>query len=100
MVGSLANNHTDGDEVSREPGFIEVDPRLKNKGGSTPLHLAVQNTGRGGSGSSQSRNLQKEIILLLQHGAQLEDRGARRKTVRQSIANSWILELLDRYCSP
>lgn len=47
-----------------------ADPGRKNGSGSTPLHLAVQSTGRGGSGSSESREQQREIIaLLLRHGA-------------------------------
>ena len=72
-----------------------ADKNLKNKSGSTPLHLAVQNTGRGGSGSSQAHELQKEIVLLLlQYGARLEDKDARGKTVRQSIASQWILDLI------
>ena len=35
-----------------------ADPRRKNGSGSTPLHLAVQNTGRGGAGSPASRDEQ------------------------------------------
>jgi len=57
--------------------------RLKNANGSTPLHLAVQTTGRGGTGSPESKALQKEIIaLLLGAGANLKDRDAKGKTVR------------------
>ena len=39
-----------------------ADPTLKNKSGSTPFHLAVQNTGRGGSGSDAARAAQRRII--------------------------------------
>jgi hypothetical protein len=47
-----------------------ADARRKNKSGSTPMHLATQNTGRGGSGTPESKAQQKEIIRLLeQHGA-------------------------------
>ena len=64
---------------------------LKNKNGSTPLHLAVQNTGRGGSGSPESKACQKEIIeMLLAAGADLKQRDARGKTVRESIQGDWI----------
>jgi ankyrin repeat protein len=46
------------------------DPRLKNKSGSTPMALATQNTGRGGSGSPESKAQQEQIVRLLeQHGA-------------------------------
>lgn len=68
--------------------------RLKNKNESTPLHLAVQNTGRGGSGSPESKALQKEIIgLLLKSGADPKDRDGSGKTVRQCIRSEWIEEL-------
>ena len=39
--------------------------RFKNHSGSTPLHLAVQNTGKGGTGSIEAKTLQRQIILLL-----------------------------------
>jgi ankyrin repeat protein len=69
--------------------------RLKNKSGSTPLHLAVQNTGKSGSGSSQAKALQKEIIhVLLKAGASPTDRDARGKTVAESIQSDWIRALI------
>ena len=43
-----------------------ADPRSKNKSGSTPMKLANQNTGRGGSGSAESKAQQEEIVRLLQ----------------------------------
>lgn len=47
-----------------------ADGRRKNKNGSTPMRLATLNTGRGGSGSPESKAQQKEIVRLLeQHGA-------------------------------
>jgi hypothetical protein len=47
-----------------------ADPRRKNKNGSTPLKLATQNTGRGGSGSPDSKAQQTEILrLLARYGA-------------------------------
>ena len=46
-----------------------ADPRLRNKRGSTPLHLAVQNTGRGDSGATAAKDEQRQIIgFLLQNG--------------------------------
>ena len=69
---------------------------LKNKNGSTPLHLAVQNTGRGGTGSAEAKALQKEIIsLLLNAGANLQDRDAKGKTVRECAKSSWIRPALE-----
>jgi hypothetical protein len=47
-----------------------ADVRRKNKTGSTPMRLATLNTGRGGSGSPESKAQQEEITRLLeQHGA-------------------------------
>jgi hypothetical protein len=42
-----------------------ADPRLTNKSGSTPLHLAVQTTGKSGSGSDAAKEEQHPIILML-----------------------------------
>jgi Ankyrin repeats (3 copies)/Ankyrin repeat len=47
-----------------------ADVHLKNKNGSTPFDLTIWNTGRGGSGSAQSREQQTEIVaMLLEAGA-------------------------------
>src|SRR5262245_36258763 len=43
-----------------------ADPRRKNKNGSTPMLLATQNTGRGGSGSREAKAQQERIVGLLQ----------------------------------
>jgi hypothetical protein len=37
-----------------------ADPRLMNKRGSTPLHLAVQSTGRSDSGSEAAKDEQRD----------------------------------------
>ncbi len=72
-----------------------ADPRKQNKNGSTPLHLAVQNTGRGGSGTGHAREQQKQIILaLLQHGASLDDKDGKGKTVAQAATAGWIQDFL------
>ena len=42
-----------------------ADPQAPNKNGSTPMLLANQNTGRGGSGSAEAKAQQKEILRLL-----------------------------------
>jgi ankyrin repeat protein len=69
--------------------------RLRNGSGSTSFHLAVQTTGRGGTGSPESKALQKEIIeLLLKAGANPKDQNGRGKTVLQSAHRDWIA-LLD-----
>ena len=46
-----------------------ADARLTNGNGSTPMLLATQTTGRGGSGSTDAKAQQHEIVRLLeQHG--------------------------------
>src|SRR5437588_792564 len=42
-----------------------ADPHRKNKRGSTPMLLATQNTGRGGSGSLEAKAQQEQIVQLL-----------------------------------
>lgn len=55
---------------------------LRNGGGSTPLHLAVQTTGRGGSGSEASRREQRAIVeALLDAGASVSARDGKDRTV-------------------
>jgi ankyrin repeat protein len=74
---------------------MDAEPRRKNRTGSTPLHLAVQNTGRGGSGSAASRIEQAKIIqLLLDHGASPSDRDSAGKSVADCIQSDWIRPLL------
>jgi hypothetical protein len=47
-----------------------ADPRATNTSGSTPMLLASQNTGRGGSGSSEAKAQQRKILRFLKdHGA-------------------------------
>jgi hypothetical protein len=73
-----------------------ADARLANKRGSTPLHLAVQNTGRGDSGTAEAKDQQGQIIAaLLQHGAQPTDTDAKGQTVEAAAAGDWIRELLN-----
>jgi hypothetical protein len=42
-----------------------ADPRRTNRRGTTPMKLAVRPTGRGGSGSPQSKAQQQEIVRML-----------------------------------
>jgi ankyrin repeat protein len=74
-----------------------ANPRLMNKSGSTPLHLAVQNTGKGNSGSDAAKAEQRRIIALLQrHGARPTDVDAKGKTVSDAASSASIRQLLDR----
>jgi ankyrin repeat protein len=71
-----------------------ADVRLKNKSGSTPLHLAVQNTGRGGTGSPEAKACQREIIaLLLKAGAKPQDLDARSRTAKECAQSDWVRAL-------
>src|SRR5438445_771348 len=71
-----------------------AEPRGRNNSGSTPLHLAVQNTGRGGSGTPHAIEQQKQIIeLLLRAGARLDDKDANGKAVRDAVTAEWIRAL-------
>jgi hypothetical protein len=59
------------------------------------LHLAVQNTGRGGSGSPQAREQQAGIIrLLMERGARVTDQDKQGKEVHQAATSEWIGALL------
>ena len=46
-----------------------ADVGARNRRGSTPLMLATRATGRGGSGSPESKAQQREILRLLEHRA-------------------------------
>jgi len=68
---------------------------VRNGAGSTPLHLAVQTTGRGGSGSADAREQQAGIVrLLLERGARLRDRDGRGRRVADAAASDWLRGLL------
>jgi hypothetical protein len=70
--------------------------RLRNKSGSTPLHLAGQNTGRSDSGSDAAKEEQALVIdVLLRHGASSTDVDAKGKTVAAAASSAWIRRLLD-----
>jgi len=72
-----------------------ADVTLPNKAGSTPLHLAVQNTGRGGSGSDHAREQQAGIVkFLLEHGARPTDHDGRGRSVHEAARSEWIRTLL------
>ena len=73
-----------------------ADPRQPNRAGSTPLHLAVQPTGRGGSGSDGAHQQQIAILrLLLERGAKLTDRDGKGKDVYEAAMGDSIRRVLD-----
>ena len=68
---------------------------IRNKPGSTPFHLAVQNTGRGGSGSEQARTAQREIIdAFLERGVSPALTDARGQSVIDWVRSDWIRKRL------
>ena len=71
------------------------DPTIMNKSGSTPFHLAVQNTGRGGTGASAAVRAQREIIkTFLSFGVNPDLKNRSGKTVTDSVQSGWIRNLL------
>src|SRR5438093_1487678 len=72
-----------------------ADPTIRNKPGSTPFHLAVQNTGRGSSGSDQARTAQREILqAFLERGVSPNLKDAKGKSVREWARSDWIQKML------
>jgi ankyrin repeat protein len=75
-----------------------ADPTARNHSttGATPFHLAVQNTGRGGSGDVPAKAAQRRIIqLMLAHGVSPKLPDARGKSVLDWAAGSaWVREML------
>jgi len=73
-----------------------ADPTMKNKPGSTPFHLAVQNTGRGGSGEPAAVVAQREIIkTLLEFGVSPKLKDGKGKSVVDCARSEWIRELVN-----
>jgi ankyrin repeat protein len=72
-----------------------ADVHLTNKSGSTPLHLAVQNTGRSGSGSPDAIEQQRlTLILLCARGGKPQLMDGFGKTVIQAATAGWIRDFL------
>ena len=72
-----------------------ADVSARNRSGSTPLHLAVQDTGRSGGGSVRARGEQEKIIaILLGAGARATDQDSHGKSVLEASANDRIRRLL------
>jgi hypothetical protein len=70
-------------------------PTLRNKPGSTPFHLAVQNTGRGGSGERPAIDAQREIIKeFLSRGVSVEMKDGNGKSVADCVRSAWIRDLI------
>jgi hypothetical protein len=71
------------------------DPRQKNKPGSTSFHLAVQNTGRGGSGEPAAIAAQREIIeAFLASDVSTKLKDGKGQSVLDCARSQWIRDLL------
>jgi ankyrin repeat protein len=71
------------------------NPELKNKPGSTPFHLAVQNTGRGGSGAEIAKAAQRRIIRkFLSHGVSTAIKDGKGQSVLDWAKSEWVRRLL------
>ena len=71
------------------------DATIRNKPGSTAFHLAVQNTGRSGSGADVAKAAQGEIIeAFLEHRISPMLRDARGKSVLEWAKSGWIRQAL------
>ncbi|HKQ75296.1 MAG TPA: ankyrin repeat domain-containing protein [Blastocatellia bacterium] len=71
-----------------------VDVRL-GKRGSTPIHLAVQSTGAGGTGGAVSEQLEI-IMMLLEHGADPEAKDARGRSALDWATNEQVSSALQK----
>ena len=72
-----------------------ADATIRNKPGSTAFHLAVQNTGRGGSGSESAKAAQREIIrIFLERGMSPALKDAKGKSVLQWAKSEEIRKML------
>ena len=72
-----------------------ADPLRKNLPGSTPFHLAVQNTGRGGSGDEKAKEAQRQIIeTFLSCGVSVQLKDCKGKSVLDWAKSDWIREIL------
>jgi len=72
-----------------------ADPTVRNEPGSTPFHLAVQTTGRGGSGEPAAHEAQRSIIKeFSSRGVSPHLRDGNCHTVIECARSEWIKELL------
>lgn len=71
------------------------DATLRNRPGSTAFHLAVQNTGRSGSGTAAAKSAQREIIRAFrEHGVCPTVRDAAGRSVLDWARSDAIRQLL------
>ena len=72
-------------------------PALKNKSGSTPFHLVVQNTGHGGTGHPKAKDAQRQMIAaFLSLGIDVALKDGKGKSVLDCAKSDWIRDLLTK----
>ena len=72
-----------------------ADPTRRNSSGSTPFHLAVQNTGCGGSGEQKAKDAQRQIIeMFLSFGVGTKLKDGKRKSALDCAAAGWVTDML------
>lgn len=72
-----------------------ADATLRNASGSSAFHLAVQATGRGGSGEPEAKEAQQAIInAFLRHGVNPQLRDGKCQTVLDCARSAWVREIL------
>jgi len=77
-----------------------ADPTQKNLSGSTAFHLAVQSTGRGGSGAEIAIAAQRQIIgAFLSLGVSPALKDGKGKSVSDCATSTWIRDLLSEYAA-
>ncbi|MEO8628332.1 MAG: ankyrin repeat domain-containing protein [Betaproteobacteria bacterium] len=73
------------------------DPTRRNKSGSTPFHLAVQNTGRGDTGEEIAKNAQRQIVEgFLSFGIDARLKDGRGRSVLDCAQSGWIRDAVAR----
>ena len=74
-----------------------AEPKVKNKNGSTAFHLAVQNTGRGGSGADEAKLAQRKIVAdFLTFGVSPAFKDGKGNSVLDCAKRSGLHELFAR----
>jgi len=74
---------------------LGADPYLRNQSGSTAFHLAVQTTGRGGSGEALAKIAQQQIIrTFLNYGVRTSLRDGKGQTVLECARSPAVIDML------
>ncbi len=68
----------------------------RNKSGSAAFNLAVQDTGRGGSGTEVARQAQQDIVAaFMERGVSADLQDGKGRSVRAAAKADWLREMLE-----